>query len=228
MPVQNPNVDVSVRPAPAIAGQASGHPAPPPPSPPAVYEAMRAQRRELRSQLESLQETRNEISGNLQDPEIRPVDKAGLEARLVEIDARIITVEKQLAIADMQVATAAAVPGAVVEPRPPQRQGPPEEAYIVGMVFILVVFLPLSIAFARRIWRRGAAIATAIPKELHERMTRLEQGVDAIAVEIERIGEGQRFLTRFFAERGSSHAIGEGGAQPVEIKAGDAAAHHRR
>lgn len=33
------------------------------------------------------------------------------------------------------------------------------------------------------------------------RMTRLEQAVDAIAIEMERIGEGQRFVTKLLAER---------------------------
>lgn len=36
---------------------------------------------------------------------------------------------------------------------------------------------------------------------LAERLARLEQAVDASAVEIERIGEGQRFLTSALTER---------------------------
>ena len=32
--------------------------------------------------------------------------------------------------------------------------------------------------------------------------TRLEQAIDAIAVELERVGEGQRFVTKLLAERG--------------------------
>lgn len=226
MSVQNPPTPTPPA-APAIA-QAPVAATPGAPSPPAVYEAMRAQRRELRSQLENLQETRDEVAASLQNPELNAIDRTGLEARLADIDARILATEKEVAAADMQVARAAAIPGAVVEPRPIPRSGPPEEAYVVGTIFIFVVFLPISIAFARRVWRRGAAISANIPKELHERMTRLEQSLDSIAVEIERIGEGQRFLTRFFAERGTSHALGEGAAQPVEVKAGEPAAHHRR
>jgi hypothetical protein len=42
--------------------------------------------------------------------------------------------------------------------------------------------------------------APARSGELDDRLTHLEQSVDAVAVEIERIGEGQRFLTRFFTE----------------------------
>ena len=36
---------------------------------------------------------------------------------------------------------------------------------------------------------------------LEERLTRIEQAVDAIAVEVERMGEGQRFVTKLLAER---------------------------
>jgi hypothetical protein len=35
-----------------------------------------------------------------------------------------------------------------------------------------------------------------------ERMGRLEQAIDSIAVEVERIGEGQRFVTKLLAEGG--------------------------
>jgi hypothetical protein len=39
-------------------------------------------------------------------------------------------------------------------------------------------------------------------------LTHLEQSVDAVAIEVERIGEGQRFMTRFFTENGTPRAPG--------------------
>ena len=36
-----------------------------------------------------------------------------------------------------------------------------------------------------------------------ERLERLEQAVEAIAIEVERVGEGQRYLTRVLEERPS-------------------------
>jgi hypothetical protein len=55
---------------------------------------------------------------------------------------------------------------------------------------------------ARRRLRAAAPLAagTASP-ELSSRLTNLEQSLDAIAVEVERVGEGQRFMTRLFNER---------------------------
>ncbi len=192
-----------------------------------VYQALRAQRRELGDQLSGLENRRRDLSARL-DESSNGADRVGLEGRLKEIDQRISDMDKQIAVSDAQVATAAAIPGAAIEPPPPPREGPPEGVYVLGGMFIVAVLLPLSIAFARRILRRGASIVAALPHEIGERFTRLEQSVDSIAVEVERIGEGQRFVTRLFAEQGMPRAVGAGAAEPIEVKARDAAPHVRR
>ena len=57
-------------------------------------------------------------------------------------------------------------------------------------------------------FKRGSSAARSTPStnddsfaRLDERIARLEQAVDVIAVEMERVGESQRFLTRILAER---------------------------
>ncbi|MBA3644959.1 MAG: hypothetical protein H0W63_02155 [Gemmatimonadaceae bacterium] len=57
---------------------------------------------------------------------------------------------------------------------------------------------PLLRAYAKRIERSNAG--TAIPAEVTSRLERIEQAVDAIAVEVERISEGQRFTTKLLSE----------------------------
>jgi hypothetical protein len=47
-------------------------------------------------------------------------------------------------------------------------------------------------------------------REIAERLTRLEQGMDAVALEVERISEGQRFTSRLLAERGEAERIPRG------------------
>lgn len=196
------------------------------PSPSQVYEGLRAQRRELSNQLDELESTRREITSQLEDvgkglgedASTTAAERTALETRMKEIDARIATVDGMLAGNAAQVAQAAGVPGAVIEPPQIIRQGPPEEAYIVGTVFMVIVLLPLSIALARRIWRRSAAVVTSFPREIAERLSRMEQAVEATAVEVERIGEGQRFLTRLFTEGEAARAIGAGAAQPLDRK----------
>ena len=49
--------------------------------------------------------------------------------------------------------------------------------------------------------------------ELYDRFNRVDQAIDAIAIEVERIGEGQRYLTRSIAEQ--QRALGAGAAEPV-------------
>ena len=180
-------------------------------SPQAVYQAFKAQRRELGRQMDELQSTRQEISSQLQEPTVAGADRKGLESRIGDVDSRIGTLQKQMADADAQVAKAAGVPGAAVDPPEPPRTGPPDEAWVLGGMFIVIVFLPLSIAFARRIWKRGGQIVAALPKEIADRLARVEQTVEATAIEVERIGEGQRFMTKVLTEHSpSALALGVG------------------
>jgi hypothetical protein len=179
-------------------------------SPSSVLRGFRAQRDELGSQMESLTDTRETLTRELLQLPAGSPGRAGIEARIAGIDARIAALDKAIADADAQVAKAAAIPGAIVEPPRIIREGPPEEAYVVGTIFMVIVLLPLSIAFARRVWRRGGTVIAAFPKEIAERLGRLEQAAEATALEVERIGEGQRFLTRLFTEGPQAHVLGAG------------------
>jgi hypothetical protein len=188
------------------------------PSASAIYEGFKAQRNELNNQLEGLQSTRQGINNELEEMPASAPQRPGLEARLKGVDAQISAVDQMLAGNAAQIAQAAAIPGAVVQAPAPSYQGPPEDAYVLGGLFMVIVLLPLSIALARRIWRRSAAVVTSFPKELADRLSRMEQAVEATAVEVERIGEGQRFLTRLFTEGEGARVIGAGAAQPLERK----------
>jgi hypothetical protein len=193
--------------------------APGPNGPADVYRAFRAQRQELENQLESIEGRREELSEQLTNPMVQGADRKGIEQQIVDLDARIAVLNKAVADANMRVADAAGVPGATVEPPRPRDPGPPEEFFVLSGIFMVVVLLPLSIAFARRLWRRGAAAVSSLPGELAERLTRMEQAVDAIAVEVERIGEGQRYMTR---------QLGAGSAEPIAVKQRESAGEYRR
>jgi hypothetical protein len=188
------------------------------PSASAIYEGFRAQRRELNNQLDELESTRREITSQLEDVSAGSPERKPLETRMTDIDSRITTVDQMLASNATDISKAAAIPGAVVEPPRVINEGPPQEAYALGGIFMLVVLLPISVAFARRIWRRSAAAVAAFPREIGERLLRMEQALEATAVEVERIGEGQRFLTRLFTEGEGARSLGAGAAQPLERK----------
>jgi len=70
-----------------------------------------------------------------------------------------------------------------------------------------VVALPLVRALARRIELRGEQrLAATRPAAEDERLRRIEQAVEAMAIEVERIAEGQRFTTKLLSERAASAA----------------------
>lgn len=168
--------------------------------------------------MNDLESTRNSISGQLEELPAGSPQRQPLEARMADVDSRIKAVDQMLAVNSTQLSQAAGIPGAIVEPPQVIRSGPPEEAWVLGGMFIVIVLLPISIAFARRIWRRSAAVVTSLPREIGERLLRMEQALEATSLEVERIGEGQRFLTRLFTEGEGARAIGAGAAQPVSRK----------
>jgi hypothetical protein len=93
----------------------------------------------------------------------------------------------------------------------------------LGIVATTFLLLPFAVALAVRMLRRNAP--PALPPQWHDqsaRLERLEQAVDTIAVEVERISEGQRFLTKLLAGRPDSSAnehaaleAGEASARPI-------------
>lgn len=78
-----------------------------------------------------------------------------------------------------------------------------EDILIPGFFFFTVIVLSFGIPMMRaRIRQMDRKLE--LPShdgELHDRLTRIEQAVEAIAVEVERVAEGQRFVTRVMAER---------------------------
>jgi hypothetical protein len=64
---------------------------------------------------------------------------------------------------------------------------------------LTMIGYPIARALARRIEHKPIA-PTASP-ELERRLDRIEQSIEAIAIEIERVSEGQRFTTKLLAEQ---------------------------
>lgn len=63
---------------------------------------------------------------------------------------------------------------------------------------IIAIGVPIARAYARRLESKPSI---AIPSDVSARLERIEQAVDAIAIEMERVSEGQRFTTKLLAER---------------------------
>jgi hypothetical protein len=71
-------------------------------------------------------------------------------------------------------------------------------ATIAWATVFAVVGLPLVRAWARRLEQRGAPSTS---QDVTARLARIEAAVESIALEVERISESQRFLTKIQAER---------------------------
>jgi hypothetical protein len=63
------------------------------------------------------------------------------------------------------------------------------------MCTLIVIGFPLARAFGRRIERRAPDVAPP-NLQMADQLQRIEQAVDAMAIEIERISESQRFIAK--------------------------------
>jgi len=80
--------------------------------------------------------------------------------------------------------------------------------FVGGIVFILAavaILQPIVRAFGRRFERSRESVQ--IDAETTAQLQRIEQAVDAMSVEIERLSEGQRFTTKLLAKRAESESM---------------------
>lgn len=97
-------------------------------------------------------------------------------------------------------------PGAQVPPNwndviPPQAVDISIAFFI--MVAAIIVGYPIMRAIGRRI-EGGAPVPQPLPGDVRNQLQHIAQSVDAIAIEVERISEGQRFASKILAERSAN------------------------
>ncbi|MBA2706239.1 MAG: hypothetical protein H0U59_00340 [Gemmatimonadaceae bacterium] len=126
------------------------------------------------------------------------------EARKAAQDAaRDAQAERGVIVLPPQPPLPPGVPGVTVQPFDPNLIPPQVESISIAffiMVAAIIIGLPLMRAIARRI-DRGAPPPQVIPTELRDQMEQISQSLDAIAVEVERISENQRFTTKLLSEK---------------------------
>jgi hypothetical protein len=209
---QQPTAVPPSSPSPAPNTSAPGLPAiPEDVSPADALAALTSYRKELRSQQDRLESTRRELSQSLQRNTVPEAAKPGVIARISAIDGQLATVDRQIADANLAVARATAVPGAVVAtPVTPASQLERFAESPLAIVFTLFVLAPMAGAYAWRLLRRPAPVPKTVPPALEARFEQITQSIEAVAIEVERIGEGQRFITK---------ALGEGRREAVAVPA---------
>ncbi|HEY0970797.1 MAG TPA: hypothetical protein VGE02_07465 [Gemmatimonadales bacterium] len=80
----------------------------------------------------------------------------------------------------------------------------PPEAVVISIAFFVMIAViligwPISRALARRMDRASAAPQRGAAGD-PERLVRIEQAIEAMAIEVERISENQRFVTKLLAD----------------------------
>ena len=190
----------------------------------AQREAIEEARGRLSDQLISASGRRNDIAEALKNAQ--GADRAGLEQRLIQLDQRILQLEGDLAETG-RILTAAPVAGDPFTTSVGFAQGggfggglPPGNVTAIMIVFTLFVLAPMALALARLMWKRAVAPHPPAPSfESVQRLERVEQAIEAVAVEVERISEGQRFVTRILTE-GSAQSVlnaGQRKADPLGV-----------
>jgi hypothetical protein len=176
---------------------------------------LRARRTSLSNQLESAQDRRDEVAETIQEQGATPA----LTERLRVLDERLVQIEKDIA-----------ENGRLLSNAPPSTTStvalPPIERFVnranpnLMVIFGFALLMPFAVRLSRRLFGRGDSVRRYDASELaalKARLERMETAVDAVAVEVERVGEGQRFTSQLLAER--APALGAGAFEGVAPRA---------
>ena len=182
-------------------------------------EALKARREELSNQLQSVESRRSRLISQLKQTGDATAMR-GLEARLALLDARQLQLESDI----QQTGEALTSPAAgllATTASPPVFAGlGTKDVMTLSILSIILIAFPLAAGFARSLWKRAARPGPppAVFTETAQRLERLEASVDAIAIEIERISEGQRFVTKLLSENQPAPMLGAGQRTPETVR----------
>lgn len=222
---QGPQVQVQARAQ--ARSQSVRPPLPPPPPVPESEEelhALMAKRIELGNQLEGMTDRREELADQLS--EATGPARPGLQERIDLLDSRSARIEREMLLIDDAIAAGIAKGlGVSAQEGTGTTVAVAEneifaERVIGVMIGEAVAFLLLGIFLYRLGWRRARERFSGSAPNDPARMDQLQNAVDAIALEVERISEGQRYVTKVLNAGGQpDFAAGAGQEQePVPVR----------
>lgn len=183
-------------------------------------------RGELRSQLGTITQLRQELTNQVaQAAAVGDRTSMGtLQGRIRSLESRSATLEEQMLQVDDAV-RAAIAQGVALGPTeagayvpavaaiPPVLDRPAdmidEDVFVSALMGMTLLFTFIGVLIHRRAWRRAEKQFTAAGSGRAD-MQQLQQAVDVIAVEVERIAEGQRFVSKLLNDRLESPALSDG------------------
>lgn len=103
----------------------------------------------------------------------------------------------------------------------PQEDVPPQ-VFALSIAFfvtcaVIAIGIPLARAYGRWLDRRGQ-VSSATSPETEQRLTRIEQAIEAVAIEVERVSEGQRYTNRSISEMRGLPAPDPGAGWPLPVR----------
>lgn len=185
----------------------------------ADIDALKARRDELSNQLQSVDSRRSKLINQLKQTADATATQ-GLEARLALLDARQLQLESDIQLTGEQLTSPSA--GVIASTAaPPVFAGlRSKDLMTLSVLSIVLVFFPLAVGAARAALKKAnrPGPPAAAFMETAQRLEHLEASVDAIAIEIERISEGQRFVTKLLSESQPAPMLGAGQRTPETVR----------
>lgn len=183
------------------------------------------------AKLDALQERANQLELRVADMGVRVGQLADLRSRapdaqrqqqldkqladaqhdMSEASIQLSSLHKQISRLEQSMNQQTSI--AVVQP--PVRQDLDSEQIMQVLGGGGLLLAPLVLVLARNLWIRGSRKARPVEMESSAGLQRIEQAIEAIAVEVERIGEAQRFSTKLLTER-QPDAVANRAAAPVQ------------
>jgi hypothetical protein len=170
------------------------------------YLGLRARQSELSSQINAAVSRRDRLARQIERTDAT-VDRTGLSQRLQLLDNRIIQLETDQAAIGRQLTTPQAGELSSLSQQTDFGGLSRGNVTAISIIFTIFVLAPLALAAARNMWKRGNRPVILPDAENARRIEQIQQSVDAIAVEMERVSEGQRFVTKILAEQQRVPAI---------------------
>ena len=87
---------------------------------------------------------------------------------------------------------------------------------VTAIFGITAVMLKMWLSHVEKM--KGMSISKQDRGSIDARLERVEQAVESIAIEVERIGEGQRFVNKLMSDRAQPMPLLEGVALPVQAR----------
>lgn len=220
------------------------------PQTPAQLEALQLSRVELHSQLANVNQMRTNLLQQIAMTEqgsVRAELQArlnALNARSGRLEAQLLSADDAISAAIAQgVAGGADVARAAPAPLPPPLPGVPgvpgvqagtavpdhefhdvvnsmESSVAAGITAAIFSFIIISTFFYRMARKRTRQLFETLAADQARRFEQLQQAIDVVAVETERISEGQRFVNKRVNELGAGEAQPLGGqrAAPETVR----------